>query len=389
MLEGAHELGIPLILGSCGGAGGLAHVAGYQTIIREIAKRRGIRFTAAIVNASQSPDSIRAAVDDGRVRPLGPRPPLDKAAIEASTEIVAMMGAGPVQQALAQGADVVLAGRCADAAIFAGPALHRGATPSPTWHAAKAIDKGYLATADPAQGSPVLATIKHDHFIIEPTKPGVRCTTESVAKQTLYENPNPFRISLPEGDICLDKAEYEQLDERRVRVTGSRFEVAAAPTVKLEGARQLGFRAVLVAGLRDPRILEELDAFVEEFRANLQRSAASLGIEPNAWSVRFRCYGRDAVLGDLEPHRSRIPHEVGLVVDVIAQTQDIATALATRAGPAGSKATFNDRLGGGGNFAYPFSPNVLVGGAVYEWSLWHLLEVEDPASPFSIELFEV
>jgi hypothetical protein len=389
MLEGAYELGIPLILGSCGGAGGRTHVAGYQEMIGDIAKRRGMRFTAAIINASQDPASIRAALADARVRPLGPVPALDVAAIDASTEIVAMMGAGPVLQALAQGADVVLAGRCADAAIFAGPALGRGAAPAPAWHAAKVIDKGYLATVDPAQGSPVLATISDEGFVVEPTKPGARCSTDSVAKQTLYENPNPFRITVPEGDICVDAAEYEQLDDRRVRVTGSRFEPADNPTVKLEGARQLGFRAVLVAGIRDPRILEELDAFIEEFRGHLHRSAGSLGIEPDTWSVRFRCYGRDAILGELEPHRTQIPHEVGLIVDVVAQTQDIATALATRAGPAGSKATFKDRLGGGGNLAYPFSPNVLVGGAVYEWSIWHLLEVTDPASPFNIELFEV
>ena len=33
-------------------------------------------------------------------------------------------------------------------------------------------------------------------------------------------------------------------------------------------------------------------------------------------------------------------------------------------------------LGGGGNFAYPFSPSLIKVGPVYEWGAWHVMDVE-------------
>jgi len=41
---------------------------------------------------------------------------------------------------------VILAGRATDPAIFAAEALRRGGAPDQVWHAAKCVDKGYLAT---------------------------------------------------------------------------------------------------------------------------------------------------------------------------------------------------------------------------------------------------
>ena len=274
-------------------------------------------------------------------------------------------------------------------AIFAPTALLAGRPPGPAWHAAKSVDKGYLATATPREGSPVLATITDDSFVIEPTKPGVVCTVDSVARMTMHENPNPFVVTQPSGDLLTGDARYEQLDGGRVRVTGSQFQLATRPSVKLEGARLVGYRAILLAGIRDPRLLACLDDFLESYRTLLERIAASLRIDPQSWSVRFRSYGHDAVLGEREPERDRPPHEVGLIVDVVAETQELATALASRAGPTGSRFDFTGRLGGGGNFAYPFSPSVLRVGPVYEWSVWHVLDVDDERDPFRTEIVQV
>ena len=80
---------------------------------------------------------------------------------------------------------------------------------------------------------------------------------------------------------------------------------------------------------------------------------------------------------------------MGLVVDVVADTEDMAVAIAGRAAATGSRLDFTGRLGGGGNFAYPFSPNVLRGGAVYEWSVWHTMAVDDEREPFRLELVEL
>jgi hypothetical protein len=389
MIEGAQTAGCPLVIGSCGGAGGAPHLEGFRRLVEGIATDLGVRLRVALIHAEQDPARLHTALDAGRISPLGGVRALTHEAIDQSSAVVAMMGAGPVADALSEGAQVVLAGRCADPAIYAPVALLAGRPPGLAWHAAKSVDKGYLATTTPGEGSPVLATITDDAFVVEPTKPGVICTVDSVARLTMHENPNPFVITQPSGDLVTEDARYEQLDGGRVRVTGSRFEPAARPSVKLEGARLVGYRTILIAGIRDPRLLARLDDFLEAYRTLLERIAVSLRVEAGSWSVRFRSYGHDAVLGEREPDRDLVPTEVGLIVDVVAESQELATALASRAGPTGSRLDFTGRLGGGGNFAYPFSPSVIPTGPVYEWSLWHILEVDDERDPFRTELVEV
>jgi hypothetical protein len=342
-----------------------------------------------VIHAEQNPADIHVALDAGKIAALGPFPELTHEAIDESTRIVGMMGAGPIAKALEQGADVVLAGRCADPAIYAGTAMLRGVSASTAWHAAKSIDKGYLATTTPQTGSPVLATLGTDSFIVEPMLADAACTPQSVARITMHENPDPFGIKQPSGTISTRDAQYEPVDDRIVRVTGSRFDVAANPSIKLEGARFVGHRAVMIAGMRDPRLLAELDGFLDEYRALLTRVVASIGIGPEQWSVRFRCYGNDAILGDVEPLRGADMHEVGLVVDIVGDTEEIALAVAGKSSATGSRLDFTGHLGGGGNFAYPFSPNVLRGGEVYEWSVWHVMDVDDECDPFRVEMVEL
>ncbi len=389
MITGAKRIGVPLVIGSCGGAGGAPHVEGFRAIVGDLARAEGLGLRVALIHAEQDPAAIHGALDDGRITSLGPFPALTHEAIDASTRIVGMMGAGPIMDALDQDVDIVLAGRCADPAIFASMALHHGRPEATAWHAGKSIDKGYLATTTPQRGSPVLATVTDDDFTVEPMLPDAACTSQTVARITMHENPDPFRITQPTGSIVAVDARYEQLDERRVRVTGSRFERSATPTIKLEGARFVGHRAVMIAGLRDPRLLAHLDEFLVDYRTLLEKVVGALGIAPEQWSVRFRSYGNDAVLGDVEPSRGRDLHEVGLVVDVVGDTEDIALAVAGKASATGSRLDFTGHLGGGGNFAYPFSPNVLRGGPVYEWAVWHVLRVDDERAPFELEVVEL
>ena len=46
----------------------------------------------------------------------------------------------------------MLAGRCCDPAIFASAPLILGIPAGIAWHAAKSLDKGYLATTEPLKG---------------------------------------------------------------------------------------------------------------------------------------------------------------------------------------------------------------------------------------------
>ena len=70
-------------------------------------------------------------------------------------------------------------------------------------------------------------------------------------------------------------AVFTQVDERRVKVSGSRFIPDARYRVKLEGAEKLGFRSVVLVGIRDPFMIAALDLLFADVR---ERAEARFGI---------------------------------------------------------------------------------------------------------------
>ena len=377
LICGARKINVPFMTGSAGGAGADVHVEGTAEIAREIAATRNLRLRLALISAEVSREWLEAAVKAGRIAPLDGGEPLTLESISRLSLAVAMMGVEPFQRALDMDAQVIIAGRSTDPAIFAGVPLRMGLPASQAWHAAKSIDKGYLATTQPSQGSPVLARIRPDHFLLEPTQARSRCDVASVASLTLHENPNPFEVRQPSGTIDTHQTVYEQVDDRCVKVSGSRFIQALNPTLKVEGAELVGYRTILVAGIRDPRLLERLDEFLEVYRETLRRVARSLDIAEQDYVIQFRVYGRDAVMGSLEPLAKEVGHEVGLIIDCVGRTEEIAGAIGSRMGPTGSRLDITGKLGGGGNFAYPFSPSLIKAGPVYRWSVWHLVDTDE------------
>tara|TARA_A100001037_G_scaffold267710_1_gene260764 strand:- start:17458 stop:18834 length:1377 start_codon:yes stop_codon:yes gene_type:complete len=391
LIQAAREIGVPFITGSAGGAGARPHVDATVDLVREIAHEQSLNFRLATIPADIPPALVRERLAQGRVTSLGQVADLTDGAIASSSAIVGMMGVEPYIKALEMGAEVIVAGRSTDPAIFAGVPLRAGISPGSAWHASKCIDKGYLATTRPQDGSPVLATISNDEFVIEPTRDGAQCTVKSVATVTLHENPDPFRVAQPTGTIDTTNATYHQHDEHCVRVTGSEYAPALEPTIKLEGAALVGYRKILIAGVRDPRLIERFDEYLDAYRAAIARAARSLDINDADYRLQFRTYGKDAVMGSFEPLRDRPSHEVGLIVDIVGRTREIASALASRLGPSGSRLDIVGRMGGGGNFAYPFSPSLIDVGPVYEWSIWHLMGIDEPelVDLFPVEMQDV
>ena len=386
LLEGSRRLGVPFLTGSAGGAGGNFHLEATARLVREVARERSLSFTMATIPAEVPGAWLAAKAGAGQLHPVGPVGELTSERFARLERCVAMMGEGPFERALEEGADVVIAGRSTDPAIFVAPALRAGIPPGPAWHAAKSIDKGYLATDRPSDGSPVLARVHDDSFELEATRAGSRCTVASVAALTLHENPDPYRVEQPTGVIDTSDAVYEQSGEGRVRVTGSRYLPRSRPTLKVEGAQLVGHRAVLLAGIRDPRILERIDDYLEAYRGLLGRAARSLSIGEDAYRIQFRVYGRDAVLGPVEFESAVTGHEIALIVEVIGDTPEICDAMASRLGPTGSRLDILGNLGGGGVFAYPFSPSLIKMGPAYEGSVWH---VADTSEDEMAELFPV
>src|SRR6185295_8518943 len=190
------------------------------------------------IHSEQGKEYLSRRLKEGRIKPLSPAPLFDQAVIDRSEHIVGMMGAEPFIRALQAGADVVVAGRASDTAIFAAVPLMLGFPAGPAWHAAKILECGAAAVVSRKTPDCMFAWVRRDHFVIEAPDENLRCTPQSIASHSLYENADPFRLVECSGTLDLTKSRYEAISERAVKVSGSEFEHAPRYTVKLEGAEQ-------------------------------------------------------------------------------------------------------------------------------------------------------
>src|SRR5262249_18333012 len=102
---------IPLLIGSCGQAGGDAGLDWTRDIALEVAREQQLSRRIAILRCEQSKAAIRAKISAQKVRQLPPSGPLTDAAVDSCEHIVAVMGPEPYIAALEAGADIVLGGR--------------------------------------------------------------------------------------------------------------------------------------------------------------------------------------------------------------------------------------------------------------------------------------
>jgi hypothetical protein len=389
MVSGALRQRIPLILGSAGGAGGEPHLAWARDILQEIAREQGLHFRMAIIHAEPAKPFLLERLRAGAIKPLGPVPELRERDIERAERIVGMMGAEPIIKALDAGAEVVLAGRSSDAAIYAALPLRLGFPAGLAWHLGKIIECGAAVAEPKIGGDCMIGYLRQDHFVVECPNPQKVCTRTRVAAHTLYENASPYHLYEPGGMIDTTACTYEQYDARRVKVAGSRFIPAQRYTIKLEGAERVGYRSISVAGTRDPLLIGQIDAYTERVRAVLADRAKSIGLSPADYRVKFRLYGKNAVMEADEPLSEAVAHELGIVIDVVGRTQEIANDVLAMARTLMLHTEFEGRLCIAGNMAFPYSPSDIPVGPVYRFNLWHLVEVDDPCAMFPMEIVQV
>jgi len=386
LLRAALSANIPLIIGSAGGAGGNFHLMGLTFLIQRIAKEDGLRFPMAAIQAEIDPEIVKKKLEQGKVAPLGPVPELTERDVDRAVRIVAQMGVEPYLRALELGFSVIVAGRSSDVSMFAALPIREGFDYGLSLHLGKILECGAIA-AEPGSGSDVLlGTIRRDHFLVEPMNPDRRCTIRSVAAHSLYESADPWRIHEPGGVVDLSAVSFTQEDQRTVRISGSRFVRDLVYRIKLEGAELVGYRTICIAGIRDPSVIHHLD----EILLAVRKAAAAQFTDLNhdSYRLQFRVYGRDGVMGLYEPNP--VPcHEVGLLIEVVAPTQEQATSICLFVRAFILHYGFPGRTSTAGNVAFPISPQEIPVGAVHRFSIYHLMEVEDGLEQFPLQVIEV
>lgn len=385
MLLAARELDVPMLIGSAGDTGSNSRVDMYIDMIREIAERHGLgAFKIGWYYSELDKEYVRDTIRSGSpVRGLDARADLSEDDLDATTRIVAMAGAAPYRALLEEGCDVIIGGRSSDSAIFAACALHHGFPEAQSYYLGKVLECASFCAEPYGAKETVLGEITEEWVEVTAMHPDQRCTIASVAGHAMYERSNPFHEYVAGGLLDMTNCRYEQVSEKTTRVTGMRFIPSEQLRVKLEGSGKIGERFVGMAGIRDPYTIAHVDEVMQWGRDQVTERFG-----PDGWELHYNVFGRDGIMGELEPMRDKPGHELLIVVQGVAPTREMAEEVAIT----GTRQLFYARLpdvkGTAGGVSFIFD-EVLPASPAHRWTVNHTMEISDPLEIFPIHTAEI
>jgi hypothetical protein len=317
--------------------------------VRDIARALGLSgLRVAAVTGDDIVDRVKGTdlvLDEGgRLADLGDR------IISAN----AYIGAAPIAEALAAGADVVITGRAADPALFLGPLVHEFGWRADDWNilgkgvlvghlleCAGQITGGYFA--DPGLkdvaglarlGFPIGEVGEDGNLVVTKLDgTGGAVTRATVKEQLLYEIENPARYLQPDVVADFTGVRVASLGPDRVAVTGGTG-TARTGLLKVSVGYADGFIGEGQMSYAGPGAVERGRLALAIVRERLALTAVPLQ------EARFDLIGVDALHGaDIAEGGS--PYEVRIRVTGRAETADAAAAVGAEVealytnGPAG------------------------------------------------------
>ena len=151
---------VPFVIGSASTAGGEKHIARTLEIVRAVCKDIDWDAKIAIIHAEIYKEFLKEKLKKGEITPLDGAHELTERNIEDSACIVGQMGTEPFIRALNTGADIIVAGRACDTAIYAAKPISLGFDPGLCFHAAKIIECGAYCCSPGDGAEAMLATIR-------------------------------------------------------------------------------------------------------------------------------------------------------------------------------------------------------------------------------------
>lgn len=385
IVQAGNKAGVPVLVGTACGSGAKPHLDWAMGILREILHELNISPKVARIDAEFEKDWIMDAYREGKIHNFETVTQLKETDISECEHIVAQMGIQPYIEALKNGADIIMGGRAYDAAVLAAYPIMMGEDPGLSYHMGKIMECG-TAVALPRESDGMLGTINGKLFTVVPADPGKRCLPDTVAAHTLYERSTPYLHEFPGGSLDLGACTFEAASERSVRVTGSCFIPKDKNIIKLEGARKTGYRTICPAGIRDPFVIAHFGEIEGKIRKKLKLDFPEFEADKD-YHILFHCYGTGEVMKAQEPERPE-PKEVGLIIEVMAGRQEVSDAICALCRSAILHMGFEGRKANSGNLAFLYTPAEFPAPPCYEFSLYHLMEVEDLLTPFPITWME-
>jgi hypothetical protein len=261
--------------------------------IRQLIEDAGLPLKVAVITGDDLMPKLNEVLvaEPAEMFTGEPTPPCD-----AIASANAYLGAFPVAEALNQGADIVVTGRCVDSAVTLGACIHRFGWQRNDLHllaagslAGHLIECGPQATggnytdwqevADTLHevGYPI-AEIAADGGVVmtKPKGTGGCVTIGTVGEQLLYEIGDPAAYYLPDVICDFTQVALEQVDQDRVSVAGARGRGVPAQ-YKTSMTWADGWRAGMIGFYVGARAAEKARIFADEAIQRARRKLSKMG----------------------------------------------------------------------------------------------------------------
>jgi hypothetical protein len=272
----------------------------------------------------------------------------------------AYLGAGPIVDALASGADIVITGRASDPALFLAPIIHAFGWPMDDWNLlGKGIVAGHLLEcagqvtggyfADPSYkdipdlarlGFPIGEVGEDGSLVITKVEgSGGAVTAQTCKEQLLYEVHDPVRYLQPDVTADFSHVTVEEIGRDRVRISGGRGSERPA-TLKVSVGYLDSFIGEGQISYAGPGALARGRLALDIVRERLKFTGVAVS------ELRFDLIGVDSLHGPQVSVRANEPYEVR--IRVTGRTENLREAV--RIGNEVETLYTNGPAGGGGAF---------------------------------------
>src|SRR5881227_2671700 len=300
LLPIAMPRGVKLVLN----AGGLNPMAAREVLLGAL-KKFGIKLKVGVVLG----DSVLERLDE--LQEVG----VSLAHMDTGADIAtvrdrllfasAYLGARPLVEALDAGADIVLMGRVADAALFLAPMVHELGWRWDEWDKlAQGIVVGHLlecsgqatggnfggdwrSMPDLAHIGYPIAEVWEDGNAVISKAPGTggRVSFDTLREQLLYEVHDPHHYMTPDVGVDMTTLHMEEIGPDQVRVTGATGQPAPA-TLKIVAGYEDGVMGQALLGYAWPDALAKARVAAEI----IQQHMVEMGLTAEETVVEYQGY---------------------------------------------------------------------------------------------------
>ncbi len=261
--------------------------------LRQVIEGAGLSLKVAVITGDDLMPKLGQVLDSEPAEMFTDEPTPPREAIASAN---AYLGAFPIAEALRQGADIVVTGRCVDSAVTLGACIHRfgwlrddldllaagslaghliECGPQATggnytdWHevADSLHEVGYPIAEIAADGAVVMT---------KPKGTGGCVTIGTVGEQLLYEIGDPAAYYLPDVICDFTQVSLQQIDTDRVAVTGARGRGLPAQ-YKTSMTWADGWRAGMIGFYVGARAAEKARLFADEAIQRARRKLSKMG----------------------------------------------------------------------------------------------------------------